>query len=121
MRISDWSSDVCSSDLHRLQEAPPSQLSPPQRASPAAHDPEDRCDRRGEEGEEGRAEEGRGRSRGRRTRHRLSETRRGVTNHSTSENRRCVTQWPHIRRTPPRRYPIWRTGWHRPNTSATEP
>src|SRR3546814_5505485 len=53
---------------HRLQEAPPSQLSPPQRASPAAHDPEDRCDRRREEGEEGRAQEGRGRRRRRRNR-----------------------------------------------------
>src|SRR3546814_11958846 len=89
------------SEGHRLQEAPPSQLSPPQRASPAAHDPEDRCDRRREEGEEGRAQEGRGRRRRRRNRHRLSDTRRGVTNHGRSEERRagkecvrtCRSRW----------------------------
>src|SRR3546814_13051574 len=75
------------SEGHRLQEAPPSQLSPPQRASPAAHDPEDRCDRRREEGEEGRAQEGRGRRRRRRNRHRLSDTRRGVTNQRTAARR----------------------------------
>src|SRR3546814_16288374 len=77
---------------HRLQEAPPSQLSPPQRASPAAHDPEDRCDRRKEEGEEGRAHEGRGRRARRRNRPRLRDTRQGETNQAPDETRRPTPQ-----------------------------
>ena len=41
---------------HGVQEAPPPQLSPQGRPSPAAHDPRDRLDRRQEGRQEGRAQ-----------------------------------------------------------------